>query len=57
MNSGIIIQVRIMPYDVWEKLEECQNLENAYERLDELENEAKEKKYPSNYKNYRIGYE
>jgi len=57
MKSGIIIGVRKVPYDVWEKLESCKNLEQAYKRLDELEEEAIMKKYPSNVMNYRIGSE
>lgn len=57
MKSVIIIEVRVVPYDVWEFLEYAENLDNAYKRLDELEDEAVKLKYPSDYRNYRIGFE
>lgn len=57
MKSGIIIQVLEVPYDVWEKLESCENLDQAYKRLDELEEEAIKKKYPSDVMNYRVWHE
>lgn len=54
-KSNVVIEVRSRPYDVWEFLEDCPSLDDAYDRLDELEEEAIRLKWPSDYNNYRIG--
>lgn len=54
-NSNVVIEVQSAPYDIWEFLEDCESLEQGYERLDELEDEATKKKLPSTWK-YRISW-
>lgn len=55
-KSNVVIEIRSCPSAVWEFLEDCTSLDDAYERLDELEDEAIRLNWPSDINNYRISW-